>query len=188
MVGLGVRGRNADQRVEEAFALLVQALQDLAEADPRYAELVIQNIDKELGARWRHLGDSSTNIGFASDPVPSDLGRVSGRSDSRGGEDTSSIEAAILALLQRAPDGLTVEDLVRRLEASDFDVKRPSLIVRLRRMALSGKIDTKTRGQYVLAAGHVQETSSSSPNEPGGTADRSSGGSGPDRVLLGAPR
>lgn len=188
MVGLGVRGRNADQRVEEAFLLLVEALEDLAEANPGYADSVIQNIDRELKARYHLSSEISTNIGSPVERVLSDVGRKPGRSDFRGGEDTSNIEAAILSLLDRAPDGLTVEDLVRRLEAIEFDVKRPSLIVRLRRMAASGKIDTKTRGQYVLAAGPVHETSSSSSREPSGAVDTWIGGLGTDTYSLDASR
>lgn len=163
MVGLGVRGRSADQRVEEAFILLDGALEDLVEANQEYACHVIRKICHRLEAKKHGLEEISNNVDVNERRMSVEVGEPRRLDDSRGVEESPGVEGAIFSMLQQAPDGLTVEDLVQRLGRYQFNVKRTTLIVRLRRMVVAGKLKTKTRGQYILAS-HTEDDRSNLNN------------------------
>jgi hypothetical protein len=68
---------------------------------------------------------------------------------SRGGGD--EIEDFVLENLSDSPLGLSVQEIVDRLEEAELDIKRQTLVVRLHRMVQSGKLTSRAHGHYILS-------------------------------------
>lgn len=68
---------------------------------------------------------------------------------SRGGGD--EIEEFVLESLSDSPLGLSVQDIVDRLEEAELDIKRQTLVVRLHRMVQAGKLTSRAHGHYILS-------------------------------------
>jgi hypothetical protein len=67
---------------------------------------------------------------------------------SGGGDD---IEEFVLESLSDSPLGLSVQEIVDRLEEADLDIKRQTLVVRLHRLVQAGKLTTRAHGHYILS-------------------------------------
>jgi hypothetical protein len=68
---------------------------------------------------------------------------------SRGGGD--EIEDFVLENLSDSPLGLSVQEIVDRLQEADLDIKRQTLVVRLHRMVQAGKLTSRAHGHYILS-------------------------------------
>lgn len=68
---------------------------------------------------------------------------------SRGAGD--EIEEFVLENLSDSPLGLSVQDIVDRLQEADLDIKRQTLVVRLHRMVQAGKLTSRAHGHYILS-------------------------------------
>lgn len=68
---------------------------------------------------------------------------------SRGGGD--EIEDFVLESLSDSPLGLSVQEIVDRLEEAELDIKRQTLVVRLHRMVQAGKLTSRAHGHYILS-------------------------------------
>jgi hypothetical protein len=74
---------------------------------------------------------------------------------------SDEIEEFILESLTDSPLGLSVQDLVDRLDEAQFEIKRQTLVVRLHRMVQAGKLSSRAHGQYALSEaehGHRRAT------------------------------
>ena len=68
---------------------------------------------------------------------------------SRGGGD--EIEEFVLENLSDSPLGLSVQEIVDRLQEAELDIKRQTLVVRLHRMVQAGKLTSRAHGHYILS-------------------------------------
>ena len=57
----------------------------------------------------------------------------------------------MLESLSDSPLGLSVQEIVDRLEEADLDIKRQTLVVRLHRMVQAGKLTSRAHGHYILS-------------------------------------
>ena len=67
---------------------------------------------------------------------------------SGGGDET---EEFILEIMANSPRGLSVQEIVERLQEAEIEIKRATLVVRLHRMVQAGKLTSRTHGHYVLS-------------------------------------
>jgi hypothetical protein len=67
---------------------------------------------------------------------------------SRGGDD---VEEFILDILAENPVGLSVQEIVDRLDEAQLDMKRRTLVVRLHRMVQAGRLAQRAHGHYALS-------------------------------------
>jgi hypothetical protein len=71
------------------------------------------------------------------------------------------IEEFVLESLADSPRGLSVQDIVDRLEEAKLEIKRQTLVVRLHRMVAAGKVASRAHGHYMLSeAEHGRRRSS----------------------------
>ncbi len=94
------------------------------------------------------------DTGRERDGVAGGLDRPAGRRQpvlvaSRGGGD--EIEDFVLENLSDSPLGLSVQEIVDRLEEAELDIKRQTLVVRLHRMVQAGKLTSRAHGHYILS-------------------------------------
>jgi hypothetical protein len=61
------------------------------------------------------------------------------------------IEEFILENLADSPRGLSVQEIVDRLEEAEVEIKRQTLVVRLHRMVQAGKLSSRAHGHYSLS-------------------------------------
>jgi hypothetical protein len=61
------------------------------------------------------------------------------------------IEEFILDSLADSPLGLSVQEIVDRLDEAQFEIKRQTLVVRLHRMVQAGKLSSRAHGHYALS-------------------------------------
>ena len=66
---------------------------------------------------------------------------------SGGGDE---VEEFILDILANS-SGLSVQEIVDRLEEAEIAIKRATLVVRLHRMVQAGKLTSRTHGHYILS-------------------------------------
>ncbi|MFA6267857.1 MAG: hypothetical protein WC670_19340 [Pseudolabrys sp.] len=59
-------------------------------------------------------------------------------------------EEFILASLASTPNGLSVQELVERLDEARIEIRRQTLVVRLHRMVRAEKLVVKSHGHYAL--------------------------------------
>jgi hypothetical protein len=64
---------------------------------------------------------------------------------------TDDIEEFILEILADSPRGLSVQEIVDRLDEADVEIKRQTLVVRLHRMVQAGKLSSRAHGHYSLS-------------------------------------
>ena len=65
-----------------------------------------------------------------------------------GGDD---VEEFILDILAENPVGLSVQEIVDRLDEAQLDMKRRTLVVRLHRMVQAGRLAQRAHGHYALS-------------------------------------
>jgi len=63
------------------------------------------------------------------------------------------IEDFILESLTDSPRGLSVQEIVDRLDEAEIEIKRQTLVVRLHRMVQAGKLASRAHGHYTLSEG-----------------------------------
>lgn len=68
-----------------------------------------------------------------------------------GPSDDTDIEDFILDHLALSHAGLSIQEIVDRLEEASIDIKRQTLAVRLHRMVHAGKLASRARGHYILS-------------------------------------
>ncbi|HMK79386.1 MAG TPA: hypothetical protein VK438_07030 [Xanthobacteraceae bacterium] len=64
---------------------------------------------------------------------------------------SDEVEAFILDILADSPRGLSVQDIVSRMDEAQLPMKRQTLVVRLHRMEHAGKLATIAHGHYGLS-------------------------------------
>jgi hypothetical protein len=60
-------------------------------------------------------------------------------------------EEFITGLLTDSPKGMSVQEIVEHMDEADIAMKRPTLVVRLHRMARAGKLTAFAHGHYALS-------------------------------------
>jgi DNA-binding transcriptional regulator PaaX len=63
------------------------------------------------------------------------------------------VEEFILESLTDSPRGLSVQEIVDRLDEAEIEIKRQTLVVRLHRMVQAGKLSSRAHGHYTLSEG-----------------------------------
>ena len=66
----------------------------------------------------------------------------------RGSDD---VEDFILEILAENPVGLSVQEIVDKLDEAQLDMKRRTLVVRLHRMVHAGRLAQRAHGHYALS-------------------------------------
>jgi hypothetical protein len=75
---------------------------------------------------------------------------------------TDEIEEFILENLADSPRGLSVQEIVDRLEEAEVEIRRQTLVVRLHRLVQAGKLSSRAHGHYSLSeAEHGRRRSAS---------------------------
>jgi len=123
----------------DALALYLQVL---GKSDPEFAAEILSEITTRLHAAL--LPDGAKGNARA---VPRERPQpklVASRA-------TDDIEEFILEILADSPRGLSVQDIVDRLEEADVEIKRQTLVVRLHRMVQAGKLTSRAHGHYSLS-------------------------------------
>jgi CRP-like cAMP-binding protein len=118
--------------------VLAHYLRALAATDPDFAAQILS----EIAARLESALLPATGKGRAVERRPPVL--VSSRP-------VDDIEEFILDSLADSPLGLSVQDIVDRLDEAQFEIKRQTLVVRLHRMVQAGKLSSRAHGHYALS-------------------------------------
>ena len=123
----------------DALALYLQVL---GKSDPEFAAEILSEITTRLHAAL--LPDGAKGNARA---VPRERPQpklVASRA-------TDDIEEFILEILADSPRGLSVQEIVDRLDEADVEIKRQTLVVRLHRMVQAGKLSSRAHGHYSLS-------------------------------------
>jgi DNA-binding transcriptional regulator PaaX len=120
--------------------VLAHYLRALAATDPDFAAQILSEIAGRLeGALLPATGKGHGRLPERRQPV-----LVSSRP-------VDEIEEFILDSLADSPLGLSVQDIVDRLDEAQFEIKRQTLVVRLHRMVQAGKLSSRAHGHYALS-------------------------------------
>jgi len=123
----------------DALALYLQVL---GKSDPEFAAEILSEITTRLHAALLPDG-AKTNARAVPRERPQPK-LVASRA-------TDDIEEFILEILADSPRGLSVQEIVDRLEEADVEIKRQTLVVRLHRMVQAGKLSSRAHGHYSLS-------------------------------------
>lgn len=126
--------------------VLAHYLRGLAATDPDLAAQILTEIAARLEGALLPNGATKTGKRAAA------LERrqpalVAARSPS------DEIEEFILESLTDSPRGLSVQEIVDRLDEAEIEIKRQTLVVRLHRMVQAGKLASRAHGHYTLSEG-----------------------------------
>jgi hypothetical protein len=109
--------------------------------------------DRVRAALIARLEDAGRELGALSAGAKSERSSAPRRHPvlvaSRSGAD--EIEEFVLESLSDSPLGLSVQEIVDRLEEAELDIKRQTLVVRLHRMVQAGKLTSRAHGHYILS-------------------------------------
>jgi CRP-like cAMP-binding protein len=122
--------------------VLAHYLHALSATDPDFAAQILAEITARLQSTLlpeKHKPNSR--------PVPFER-RQPVLVSSRASDD---VEDFILDCLSTSPLGLSVQEIVDRLEEAAFEIKRQTLVVRLHRMVQAGKLSSRAHGHYALS-------------------------------------
>ena len=122
----------------DALALYLQVL---GKSDPEFAAEILSEITTRLHAALLPDGAKNARAVPRERPQPK---LVASRA-------TDDIEEFILEILADSPRGLSVQEIVDRLEEADVEIKRQTLVVRLHRMVQAGKLSSRAHGHYSLS-------------------------------------
>jgi hypothetical protein len=123
----------------DALALYLQVL---GKSDPEFAAEILSEITTRLHAALLPDGAKTNTRAVARERSQPKL--VASRA-------TDDIEEFILEILADSPRGLSVQEIVDRLEEADVEIKRQTLVVRLHRMVQAGKLSSRAHGHYSLS-------------------------------------
>jgi hypothetical protein len=123
----------------DALALYLQVL---GKSDPEFAAEILSEITTRLHAAL--LPDGAKTNARAVPRERSQPKLVASRA-------TDDIEEFILEILADSPRGLSVQEIVDRLDEADVEIKRQTLVVRLHRMVQAGKLSSRAHGHYSLS-------------------------------------
>jgi hypothetical protein len=130
--------RQFEQNLLQQTEILALGLAGLRSADSARADQLLSQIIERLQTVIGH----EVTVAAAERPRPFVVA-------SRGSGD--EIEEFILDILADSPRGLSVEDIVSRMDEAQLPMKRQTLVVRLHRMEHAGKLATIARGHYGLS-------------------------------------
>lgn len=123
----------------DALALYLQVL---GKSDPEFAAEILSEITTRLhGALLPDGAKANARAVPRERPQPK---LVASRA-------TDDIEEFILEILADSPRGLSVQEIVDRLDEADVEIKRQTLVVRLHRMVQAGKLSSRAHGHYSLS-------------------------------------
>ena len=132
--------RQVEQGLRTRAEVLAYEIGNLVPIDPERARAISAEIIALLNEA---VSQSDT-------PVKSELFSLEARRTPRsGGRD--EIEEFVLDIFAHSPRGLSVQDIVERLQEAEIEIKRATLVVRLHRMVQAGKLTSRTHGHYVLS-------------------------------------
>jgi hypothetical protein len=123
----------------DALALYLQVL---GKSDPEFAAEILSEITTRLHAALLPDGAKANARAVARERPQPKL--VASRA-------TDDIEEFILEILADSPRGLSVQEIVDRLDEADVEIKRQTLVVRLHRMVQAGKLSSRAHGHYSLS-------------------------------------
>ena len=123
----------------DALALYLQVL---GKSDPEFAAEILSEITTRLHAALLPDGAKTNARAVARERPQPKL--VASRA-------TDDVEEFILEILADSPRGLSVQEIVDRLEEADVEIKRQTLVVRLHRMVQAGKLSSRAHGHYSLS-------------------------------------
>jgi hypothetical protein len=120
--------------------VLVHYLRGLAATDSEFAAQLLAEITSRLETALAPDVKAPRAVQLERRPV-----LVSSRAAS------DEIEEFILESLTDSPLGLSVQEIVDRLDEAQVEIKRQTLVVRLHRMVQSGKLASRAHGHYALS-------------------------------------
>jgi len=132
--------RQFEQNLLQQTEVLALGLAGLRSADSSRADQLLSQIIERLQTVVGH----EVAVAAAERPRPVVVA-------SRGSGD--EIEEFILDILADSPRGLSVQDIVSRMDEAQLPIKRQTLVVRLHRMEHAGKLATIAHGHYGLSEG-----------------------------------
>jgi hypothetical protein len=130
--------RQFEQNLLQQTEVLALGLAGLRSADPSRADQLVSQIIERL----QTIVGQESSVPTGERPRPVVVA-------SRGSGD--EIEEFILDILADSPRGLSVQDIVSRMDEAQLPMKRQTLVVRLHRMEHAGKLATIARGHYGLS-------------------------------------
>lgn len=130
--------RQYEQSLLQQADLLAMSLAGLKSNDAARAEHVLSQIVDRLEAV----------IGRAPHGAENERPRPFVVASKPAGDD---IEEFILDILADSPRGLSVQDIVSRMDEAQLTIKRQTLVVRLHRMEHAGKLAAIAHGHYALS-------------------------------------
>jgi hypothetical protein len=132
-----------EQDLLQKADILAIGLKGLLSADAgRAAELLTVITDRLEGAI---SGDA---LGVAEPVMPVERQKPLLVATRGGGDD---VEDFILDILAENPVGMSVQEIVDRLDEAQLDMKRRTLVVRLHRMVHAGRLAQRAHGHYALS-------------------------------------
>jgi len=130
--------RQVGQDLLQKADVLAHYLKGLAATDPELAAQVLGDITARLESA---LAAHASGTG----PIERRPVLVASRAAS------DDIEEFIIENLADSPRGLSVQEIVDRLDEAEIEVKRQTLVVRLHRMVQAGKLAARAHGHYALS-------------------------------------
>jgi hypothetical protein len=131
--------RQFEQNLLQQTEVLALGLAGLRSADSARADQLLSQIIERL----QTVGGQEASVAATGErPRP-----VVVASRSSGDE----IEEFILDILADSPRGLSVQDIVSRMDEAQLPMKRQTLVVRLHRMEHAGKLATIAHGHYGMS-------------------------------------
>jgi hypothetical protein len=127
--------------------VLAEFLKGLKATD---ANLAAQLLDEIVG-RLKDAASEESSRASAGNAVPFERRQPTLVSLRGGSSDDTDVEEFILDHLALSYAGLSIQEIVDRLEEAGIDIKRQTLAVRLHRMVHAGKLASRARGHYILS-------------------------------------
>ena len=132
--------RQVEQGLRTRAEVLAYEIGNLVPIDPERARAISAEIIALLNEA----------VSQSDPPIKSELFSLERRRTPKsGGGD--EIEDFVLDIFAHSPRGLSVQDIVERLQEAEIEIKRATLVVRLHRMVQAGKLTSRTHGHYVLS-------------------------------------
>jgi DNA-binding transcriptional regulator PaaX len=125
--------------------VLAHYLRGLAATDPDLAAQILTEIAARLEGALLPNGTKAGKRGAALERRQPALASPRAASD--------EIEDFIIESLTDSPRGLSVQEIVDRLDEAEIEIKRQTLVVRLHRMVQAGKLSSRAHGHYTLSEG-----------------------------------
>jgi hypothetical protein len=136
--------RQYEQTLLQQAEVLALGLAGLKSSDPARAQHVLSQIVERLEGI---VGPSEPGAVERARPFVV-ASRKDEASSSRAGDE---IEEFILDILADSPRGLSVQDIVSRMDEAQLSIRRQTLVVRLHRMEHAGKLAAIAHGHYALS-------------------------------------